>query len=362
MSSVMSHLVTQIRQASVYNPNTQNKPAAILWTDKERQWQPVLPAMLEALPELLILGDFDKDQRTGPAIWLKCVVAGLVDDVSPGEGLTPLIYLPGISRAELRDVVHCPEVLKPLVELQYRGVLYSQYNGRDWTVNAFLTSANHGLDLDVAQDRPTQLAMLRALHDLLQTDVHQLQGRHLEESDFNQLVNRDPIRELLGWMNAPDEARARLGEAAWLALCDDMRRDYDLDLEADGVFAAAERLCQAKDRWLQVWERYELLADVYPALPELLLRVELPDMFADAARYPKANEQQEQHLLQALQDLTEANTQDARSAILKLESEHAQRRQHLWARLGLSPWAMLLEHLAQVASTTRNALGGLTPE
>ncbi len=362
MSSVISHLVNQIREASVYNPNTQDKPAAVLWTDKECQWQPVMSKLLEVLPELLILGDIKSEQRTGPAIWLKCVVARtLAQEVIPDE-LTPVIYLPGISRSELRDVVNCPDALKPLAELQYRGALYSQYNGKDWTVNAFLTSASYGLDLDIAQDQSTQQAMLRALEELLENDVRQLEGRRLEESDFNQLVTRDPIRELLSWMNAPDDTRARLSDSGWQVLCDEARRDYDLDLECDGVFAAAEKLCEAAGRWQHVWDRYAQMPDLYPALPDLLLRVELPDMFADVDRYPRANEQQEQRLLKSLQDLAASTTEEARTGLKTLEKEHGDRRQHLWARLGKSPWIMLLEPLVQVACSTQNALGGLTSD
>ena len=45
---------------------------------------------------------------------------------------------------EIRDRgarVRRPDPLKPLVELQYRGVCWTQRNGRDWAVEAFLACA-----------------------------------------------------------------------------------------------------------------------------------------------------------------------------------------------------------------------------
>ena len=47
-----------------------------------------------------------------------------------------IIYLPGVSRATLRATEDCPQELKPLAELQYRGVIWSQANCKDWTVAA----------------------------------------------------------------------------------------------------------------------------------------------------------------------------------------------------------------------------------
>ena len=182
MPTVINQWVATVREASVYNPNTQVEPAVILWPDKERQWQPVLSQLRDVLPELLVFGDLNIEERTGPAIWLKCVIAKALASVNLPEDLTPVIYLPGISRAELRDVVNCPDGLKPLAELQYRGAMCSQYNGKDWTLNAFLTSGSFGLGLDVAQDKGTKEAMLMALGELLNTELSALESRRYEAS------------------------------------------------------------------------------------------------------------------------------------------------------------------------------------
>jgi hypothetical protein len=83
-------------------------------------------------------------------------------DVSPAEGIVPILYLPGVDRQQLRAASDCPEPWQPLVELQYRGTVWTQRNGRDWTVEAFLTSDN-ALGLDVSLDLATRQAIQRAL-------------------------------------------------------------------------------------------------------------------------------------------------------------------------------------------------------
>jgi hypothetical protein len=36
-----------------------------------RQWQSAMPLIKQFIPELLELGDYQPEQRTGPAIWLE---------------------------------------------------------------------------------------------------------------------------------------------------------------------------------------------------------------------------------------------------------------------------------------------------
>ena len=160
---VLDHLLQAVRGAAVFNPEVQVAPACILWPDRDRQWEAVMPALQGALPELLILGDYVPEKHTGPAIWLRCVIAGKIEDVALPAERTPILYLPGVSRQELRAVESCPELLKPLAELQYRGVFWSQVNAKDWTIRSYLKSDQGGLGLDVTQDNDTRHAMQLAL-------------------------------------------------------------------------------------------------------------------------------------------------------------------------------------------------------
>jgi len=120
-----------------YNPDDVVRPAAILWTDADQQWMPVIGQLQMLMPELLILGEYQPEKKTGPAIWLRCVIDRVLTEVVIPENVVPVIYMPGVSRQTLRAVQDCPDGLKPLVELQYRGVCWTQKNGKDWSVEAF---------------------------------------------------------------------------------------------------------------------------------------------------------------------------------------------------------------------------------
>ena len=78
----------------------------------------------------------------------------------------PIIYLPGVSRATLRATEECPNELKPMAELQYRGVIWSQANGKDWTLSAYLQNEKGGLGLTVARDQGTGTSLRRAIEKL----------------------------------------------------------------------------------------------------------------------------------------------------------------------------------------------------
>src|SRR5438552_18316878 len=156
--------------AGRYNFGDTMPPAAILWTDADGEWRPIAARLRALLPELLTLGEYEPEQHTGPAIWMRCVVDGALPDVKLPEKSVPILYLPNVSRQLLRSPEECPDELKPLVELQYRGAVWTQLNGKDWTVEAFLVSGSGGLGLDVERDHPTRNALLGAL-DMLATTL-----------------------------------------------------------------------------------------------------------------------------------------------------------------------------------------------
>jgi len=149
---VVEHFLKALRSAAIYNPDIQVAPACILWPDRERQWEAVIPRLQQELPELLVLGEYKPEDKIGPAIWLRCVIGAACVEVNLPDDQTPIFYLPGVSRQDLRAVQSCPDHLKPLAELQYRGTIWSQLNSKDWTILAFMGSEQGGLGLDVAKD------------------------------------------------------------------------------------------------------------------------------------------------------------------------------------------------------------------
>lgn len=120
-----------LRKTAVFNPESVVAPTCILWPDHARLWEPVIDRLQAEMPELLVLGDYAPDKRRGPAIWLRCAIAGTLDDLAIEPDSTPILYLPGVSRQDLRAVSDCPDALKPLAELQYRGTVWTQENHKD---------------------------------------------------------------------------------------------------------------------------------------------------------------------------------------------------------------------------------------
>ena len=51
-------LVKALRDAATFNPEVQVIPSCILWPDKDRQWEAVIPRLQGELGELLVLGDY----------------------------------------------------------------------------------------------------------------------------------------------------------------------------------------------------------------------------------------------------------------------------------------------------------------
>jgi len=352
-------LTASIRKAGSYNPNEQVTPVAILWPDEARQWAPLLPELRRRLP-LLTLGDYDPARRTGPAYYLRCLIARTLPEDRLPEGDIPIIYLPGFGKRDLRAIETCPPALQPLAELQYRGVLWINPNGRDWSVTGFL----HALGAPVAADNATREALARALTRLADEPVARLQQEApLRAEFFNELLHPDAVRQMLLWLSQPAEYRRHLPQPEWQAFCALSRQKYGLDPEKDGPLSAAERLNQTSGEWAAVWARYMEAPVAYPGLPDLLRQAQpkqLPLFGEPSPIWPAANEQAEKQVREALAALRHGSAGDAREAIRQLEEQHSQRRDWVWAKLGEAPLALALVHLTDLAELTANPLGGDT--
>lgn len=369
--TILDVLIEALIAAGTYNAGTMLAPVAILWPDEKREWQPLIARLKEHLPALYTLGDYDPAARSGPATWLRCVLAGTVPgvvqttshEVDETGSLTPIFYLPGVSRAMLRAVDDCPNYLKPLAELQYRGVIFSQQSHRDWTVAAFLTSKS-ALGLDVAGDQDTQAAMLRALPALATKKVSALGGSRLEASDFDLMSMPSPVRALLQWVDDPEAMRAQWSDKQWQAFRAICKRDFRFDPQDDGALVAATRLAAQKDAWADAWLRFKEAPKHYPGIRERLEQAHPSTfIFDNDARepWPLFNQKAEDALRAALESLAEMSTQAACAQLHALEAEHGERRGWVWRDLGLAPLAVALQHLNEVAQVCAHNLGGATP-
>ena len=358
-NTVIEALVQSLETAAKFNSNDVVKPCAVLWADRDAQWRPLIPQLRRLLPQLLTLGDYEPEHRIGPAIWLRSAVDRALLDVGLPEGATPIVYLLGVSRQELRAVQECSDRLKPLVELQYRGVCWTQKNGKDWTVEAFLVSEEGGLGLDVAHDANTRRAMLGALAELSTTPVDRLRGKHLEAEDFDKLFSDDPVKDLLLWLSDPEAVKSGWNGGRWSAFRSRCREDFKFDPDKDGELIGAEHLGRQQAAWGTVWERFTESPVLYTGVPELLRKAKPAGLFeAVSPSWPQNNEKAEDELRQALLGLEKSTPVKARERILDLEKQHGPRREWVWAKLGQAPLAKALRHIARLVEISANKLGG----
>lgn len=378
---VLDHLLKDIRSAAVYNPEIQVPPACILWPDHDRQWETAISRLQSEMPELLVLGDYEPEKEIGPAIWLRCIIAGINDphitqanaDLSSivakirssmrsTNTIIPVLYLPGVSRRDLRAVETCPDYLKALAELQFRGVIWSQINSKDWTILAYLKSNQGGLGLDVAQDNDTKKAMQLSLYRLLDEDVSLLQAKHLDKDYFNTLLSgNDLIRDLLQWLDQGEVFQRNRDKNEWEAFVEVCESQLAYHPQKEGILTGITKLANHQGPWHAVWERYCEASKRYANIPNKIRKCTPPqwDLYTDsdsACGWPQWNDDQEKSLQYDLLALAQTTAHEARKKLLKLEEKHGGRRSLVWAELGEAPLAFALQYLAILAEITQNSL------
>jgi hypothetical protein len=365
--TLLEELIEKLRGCNV-SSDAEVDPVAILWTDPRGEWKPLIPLLSHALPELISLGSYAPEQQQGPSLWLRCIVDRSLPEPQIPDGRVPILYLPGVSRQELRAGEGCSWALEPLIELMFRGSLWLQRNGRDWTLPAFLGSSD-ALGLDLAIDQATKAALSRALAEVATVPLDQLRGTKLEAKDFDALLADDPIRDLLQWMGDPQAFQLRCPSERWTALASIWKKELKFDPAKDGELSAAERLAQGKGGWSKVWQRFDDQPTAFPGIVDLLRRAAPADRQGDLlasqndlSRWPSHNDAREQEVLEALKGLANTKHAEACRTVRELEAQHSERRKWIWARLGLSPLAVLLETLGLLAQRADQPLVGTTPD
>jgi succinate dehydrogenase flavin-adding protein (antitoxin of CptAB toxin-antitoxin module) len=365
----LDHLIDSIRNAAAYNRMYEISPACILWTDKDREWQPVIDILRNEMPELFILGEYQSEKRTGPAIWLRCVLSNVIEASVIPAGTIPVIYLPGFSRQELKPVDNCPDELKILAPYQYLGAVWSQVNNKDWTVMDMLRSAQGGLGLDVLQNSETVNALKITLPALLYTEVSSLQGKQLNADSLYSLLLKDEDKSFLEWLNKGEAFKRETETTILQAITAKVKAKYDFDIETGGILTAVENFANRKGAWLTLWERFCESPNRYPNIPAQIRKCSLPpsdSLFSDAEGefdgWPQWNDNQETALRHELLSLAGIMPDKARKNVLQLEKEHRNRRNLVWKELGESPLAVSLEYLALIAELTQKKLNAGTIE
>ena len=233
------------------------------------------PGSRLALPHSWPSAPTTRAARTGPAIWLRCVLAGKIPDVALPPDTVPIIYLPGVSRATLRATEECPPELKPLAELQYRGVFWSQHNGKDWTVSAFLQTEKGGLQpphrpghRDPGRDPPRRREADRRPGRRLASRSRR--AGPLDSNYFDALLVRRPGRRPARAGSPTRRASGTLavGTGAVGSAVQPVQEPTTASTPSkDGELVGAEKLgLHAKPAWKNAWKRFAAAPARYAGL------------------------------------------------------------------------------------------------
>lgn len=344
-------LAREVQTAAAFTAGDQVAPCAILWPDGERRWAGVIGALRDKLPALFALDAWQPEDRSGPAIWLRCVEARMADPKLPA-GMTPIFYLSGVSAEALRQTEECAAAIAPLVELQFRGAVWQGPNGRDWTPLSWLASLP---GVDVAPGRETDDAVQRALPRLLDEPLADV--RRIDAETCHALVTPDMPAQLLRWLHEPANFRNRAGTDGWAAFREQCRGGYGFDPEKDGEHKAAELLVTRHGGWGAVWQRFAEAPRNYAGLVALLRKVE-PQLSDTQETSVRMNAHAETSIAEGLAGLAGRTQDEASDAIRALAAAHAKRRDLVWRKLGEAQLAVALEPLEQLAALTAQPCGG----
>jgi hypothetical protein len=350
MKSLNEKVLLALKDSVQHNTSLMVKPEVILWPDPERQWEPVIPSIQKANPAIMIFGPYQPDKKQGPAIWIKCMVAGLIPNEIWPKSSTPIVYLPGISKNDLKNIHSVGLDLQPLIEYQYTGTMFTQTNGREWTVMAFMQNREEGMGLNISQDLATKSSILKALPVFFESNEISYPDNILDADFFNNLMFPDIIPNILKWICKGDKHISTWSKEKQEVFKNICKNQYDIELDYRLIIDITEKLGSQKQGWKQVWQYYANAPSKFQEI-ENLLKLSKPEdlgsgMFAlPDESWPQVNEQKEDVLREELSKLSKSDPSKVLTRMKELEQTHSQRRQWVWSELGKAPLAESLKFL-----------------
>lgn len=134
-------LVDHLIRAAVFYFGDEVAPTAVLWPDAKGGWTAIMPRLRERL-SVIALGPYAPEQQSGPALWIRYAV-----ETTSAERLrVPVVHLPGVGSRQFLHLETRPDCIhfELLAELRHLGVLWTDAEGRDWTLAAFLKELDVG--------------------------------------------------------------------------------------------------------------------------------------------------------------------------------------------------------------------------
>lgn len=338
------------KKATAHNSSVMVPPEVILWPDPERQWEPVIENLQNTYGALFVLGNYSPEKLTGPAIWLKTVIAGKLSDCNWEQTLTPVIYLPGISKSRMKEVSNLGLELQPLAEYQYTGTFFNQYNGKEWTILAFLTNPDDGLGLNIKQDSITKESIIKSLPVFFEMDIAAFSAPVIDAEFINGLVFPNTIPYILKWMCKGDEFLAGMEPALKETFVDICSSRYNFIPDYKNIKEIALKLGKQENSWKHVWNFYANSPLKYSQIESLLREAKPADMgngifSIPVESWPQINEERETHLRSELEKLSKNDLPKINTGLNKLYAQHKERNKWVWTELGYSPLVTVLKYL-----------------
>ena len=342
------------KKATAHNSSVMVPPEVILWPDPERQWEAVIENLQNTYGALFVLGEYKPEKLTGPAIWLKTIISGKLSDCTWNKTITPVIYLPGISKSYLKDVSNLGLELQPLAEYQYTGIFFNQYNGKEWTILAFLINPDDGLRLNIKQDSNTKEAIIKSLLVFFEMDITAFSAPVIDAEFINSLVFPNTIPYILKWMCSGDEFLTRMEPALKETFVDICQSRYSFIPDYKNIKEIALKLGKQENAWKHVWNFYANSPLKYPQIESLLREAKPNDMgegifsIPDES-WPQINEERETQLRRELEKLAKKDLLQINNGLNKIYDQHKERKKWVWTELGYSPLVTALEYLNELS-------------
>jgi len=329
-------------------------PTVILWPDPEGQWNEIVEMMRRDYAHILTLGDYHPGESTGPAIWLKCAIGGTLPELRLPDGITPVIYLPMISKEYLRQHALKDRNLQPLAEYLFNGAMWLQENGKEWTIAAFLQNREEGMGFAVAQDMGTKELLKLVLPSFYRDGTVLERERTLDRVYLETVLFPEFIAELLKWMCKGESYLKTLHENKRLLFLKIFKTRYGLDADEKNILTIIGKFAARREGWEEVWSYFANAPHRYPEIEEWLRKATPPasTLFVNAEQemvWPQINDEKENALRGQLTETGTLSPTEAANRLLALSKEHQQRTAWVWSELQQAPLANAVQHLAEMA-------------
>lgn len=350
--TLLAHIKRSVAQSKLYNSNQVVAPKVILWPDSESQWLSIVDTLRKEIPAFLTLGTFQPEDKQGPAIWLKCMVNRSMPEVDWDEAEIPIIYLPGVSKADFKEIEEASVTLQPLMEYQFTGSLWTQENGKEWTVLAFLQNDDFGMGLDVVRDNATKESLINSLPELIKKNKESIKpmGGRINSTILTKQFLTGIVPKLINWIEygevvfKDDSVDYQKKYKHFIEQEYQKKMDYSLVLDFVRVLGKQEK------PWEDVWAFFANAPHKYPKLVEYLGQISMDEVKdSPESSWPTINKKQEELLCKSLLGLKVKSAEEALHVLELLSKEHKKRIRWVWAEIGQSPFALSLPYLLEMA-------------